>query len=73
VLWRKALTRPRVLEFLAQLKPLMIGIEACATAHYWAREIQKLLTPVRLSHSFVFQLLRSLLYLFLFCLEESSK
>jgi transposase len=50
VLWRKALTRRRVPEFLAQLKPSMIGMEACATAHYWAREIQKLGHTAKLMH-----------------------
>jgi len=50
VLWRKALTRRRVLEFLAQLKPSMIGMEACATAHYWAREIQQLGHAAKLMH-----------------------
>jgi transposase len=50
VLWRKALTRRRVPEFLAQLKPSMIGMEACATAHYWAREIQKLGHEAKLMH-----------------------
>jgi transposase len=50
VLWRKALTRRRVLEFLTQLKPCSIGMEACATAHYWAREMQKLGHEVKLMH-----------------------
>ena len=31
MLWRKALTRRRVLEFLAQVTPAQIGMEACAT------------------------------------------
>ena len=48
VVWRKALARRQVLEFLARLKPAVVGMEACATAHYWGREIQKLGHEVRL-------------------------
>ena len=50
VVWRKALTRRQVLEFLTQLQPCMIGMEACATAHYWGRELQKLGHQVKLIH-----------------------
>jgi hypothetical protein len=50
VVWRKALTRGRVLECRTQLKPCIIGMEACATAHYWARELQQLGHEVRLRH-----------------------
>lgn len=39
---RKRLGRGKVLEYFAQLPPCLIGIEACAGAHYWARELQKL-------------------------------
>lgn len=48
VVWRRALTRPHLLEFLARLKPAVVGMEACATAHYWAREIQQLGHQVKL-------------------------
>jgi transposase len=37
-----------VLEYFAQLSPCLIGIEACAGAHYWARELTKLGHTVRL-------------------------
>ena len=50
VLWRKALTRRRVLEFLAQTEPALIGMEACASAHYWARELQQLGHTAKLMH-----------------------
>jgi transposase len=50
VLWRKALTRRRVLEFLTHLKPAQLGMEACATSHHWAREAQKLGHEVKLIH-----------------------
>ena len=38
---RKTLARAKVLEYFAQLPPCLIGIEACGTAHYWARELTK--------------------------------
>lgn len=50
VLWRKALTRRRLLEFLAPQQPAVIGMEACATAHYWAREFQRLGHQAQLMH-----------------------
>ena len=45
---RRALRRSRVLAFFAKLPPCLVGMEACATAHYWAREIAKLGHDVRL-------------------------
>lgn len=45
---RRGLRRSRVLAFFAKLPPCLIGIEACATAHYWGREIAKLGHDVRL-------------------------
>jgi transposase len=30
-----------VLSFFTGLKPYLIGMEACATSHYWARELAK--------------------------------
>jgi transposase len=37
-----------VLEFFANLPGCVIGLEACAGAHYWARELIKLGHEVRL-------------------------
>lgn len=34
---RKRLRRPQMIEFFAKLEPTVIGIEACAGAHHWAR------------------------------------
>ena len=48
---RKSLPRARVLEFFAQLPPCLIGIEACASAHYWGRELTKLGHTVKLMAS----------------------
>jgi transposase len=45
---RKRLRRGQVLGFFAQLPPCLVGLEACASAHYWARELQGLGHAVRL-------------------------
>ena len=48
VVVRKQLRRSQVLAFFKALPPCLIGMEACATAHYWARELTKLGHQVRL-------------------------
>jgi transposase len=48
VIVRKRLRRSQVLAFFKALPPCLIGMEACATAHYWARELTKLGHKVRL-------------------------
>jgi transposase len=48
VVIRRSLRRRQVLAFFAKLPPCLVGIEACATAHYWGREITKLGHQVRL-------------------------
>ncbi len=45
---RKKLRRGQVLGFFAGLSPCLIGLEACASAHYWARALQGLGHEVRL-------------------------
>jgi len=45
---RRSLRRRQVLAFFAKLPSCLVGIEACATAHYWAREIAMLGHDVRL-------------------------
>src|SRR5271167_259617 len=42
VVLRKRLRRSQVIAFFSALPPCLIGMEACATAHYWARELTKL-------------------------------
>ena len=42
---RRRLRRAQVLPFFAKLPACLIGIEACATAHYWAREISRVGPP----------------------------
>jgi transposase len=39
---RKQLVRRHLLNFMANLPPCLVAMEACASAHYWAREIEKL-------------------------------
>lgn len=39
VVFRKKLRRDQVLAFFAQLPRCIVAMEACASAHYWAREI----------------------------------
>src|SRR4030081_155731 len=48
VVARKQLRRSQVIAFFKALPPCLIGMEACATAHYWARELTKLGHEVRL-------------------------
>jgi transposase len=38
----KRLRRDTVLAFFANLAPCVVGMEACTSAHYWAREIARL-------------------------------
>jgi transposase len=43
------LARAKLLEFFASLPPCLIGMEACGSAHHWARELGKLGHEVRLT------------------------
>jgi transposase len=45
---RKRLRRGQVLAFFSRIAPCLVGLEACATAHYWARELAALGHEVRL-------------------------
>ena len=42
VVVRRQLKRRYVLAFFQKLPPCLVGIEACASAHHWARELQAL-------------------------------
>jgi transposase len=42
VLVRRSLRRTQVLAFFRRLAPCLVGLEACGSAHYWAREIAAL-------------------------------
>ena len=37
IVWRKRLTRSALMPFIARIPPVVIGLEACGGAHYWAR------------------------------------
>src|SRR5258708_4249281 len=45
---KRQLRRRQVLQFMAQLQPCLVGMEACGGANHWAREIIKLGHEVRL-------------------------
>jgi transposase len=45
---RRQLRRGQVLPFFKKLPPCLVGIEACATSHYWTREITALGHDVRM-------------------------
>ncbi|MDX2457925.1 MAG: IS110 family transposase, partial [Gammaproteobacteria bacterium] len=45
---KKQLKRHQLLQYLAQLEPCMIAMEACGGANYWAREIKRLGHEVKL-------------------------
>ena len=42
VVLKRQLTRARVLPFFEKLTRCLVGIEACATSHHWARELRRL-------------------------------
>lgn len=48
VIIRKPLRRNKVLSFFQQLPPCLVGMEACATAHYWGRQLRAVGHDVRL-------------------------
>jgi len=48
VVVRRQLKRRHVLAFFQKLPPCLVGIEACASSHYWSRELQALGHTVRL-------------------------
>ena len=48
VIIRKKLRRSEVTRFFAGLEPCLVGMEACATSHHWARQIAGLGHEVRL-------------------------
>lgn len=42
IVLRKSLSRTKLLRFIANCPPCLIGMEACSGAHYWSREFHKL-------------------------------
>ena len=45
---RRQLKRAQMLEFFRRLEPCLVAMEACGSAHYWARELRQLGHEVRL-------------------------
>jgi transposase len=45
---RKMLKRTQLMTYFANLPPCLIGIEACASANFWARQLEALGHEVRL-------------------------
>ena len=41
VVIRRQLRRSQIIAVFKKLPPCLVGMEACATSHYWAREIEK--------------------------------
>src|SRR5258708_39196213 len=48
VIVKKQLRRGQIIAFFEALAPCLVGMEACATSHHWARELTKLGHEVRL-------------------------
>ena len=48
VIIHRQLKRRCVLTFFEKLAPCLVGIEACASSHHWARQLQALGHNVRL-------------------------
>ena len=48
VVVRRKLRRSEVLSFFSKLQACLVGMEACATSHYWARELAALGHAVKL-------------------------
>lgn len=48
VVIRRTLRRSQVLDFFRKAPPCRVGLEACASSHYWAREIAALGHDVRM-------------------------
>ena len=48
VVVRRQVKRKQLVAFFSRLQPCLVGMEACATAHHWARELVKLGHEVRL-------------------------
>jgi transposase len=48
VIISRQLRRKQVIEFFSKIPPCLVGMEACGTAHYWARELTRLGHTVRM-------------------------
>ena len=41
----RQLRRKQVMAFLSKIPACLVGMEACGTAHHWAREVSSSVTP----------------------------
>ena len=41
VVFNQALRRAQLFAFFERLPPCLVGMEACGSSHYWARELSK--------------------------------
>jgi transposase len=48
VVLRRSVSADRFAEFMVQLPPCLVAMEACSTAHHWARKLAALGHTVRL-------------------------
>lgn len=48
VVKKKMLKRSQLLQYFVNIPPCLVGMEACASAHYWARELRKVGHEVKL-------------------------
>ena len=48
VMVRRSLRRRQVMPFFRKLEPCLVGMEACSTSHFWARELRALGHDVKL-------------------------
>lgn len=48
VVLEKKIKRTNMLPYFANLKPCLIGIKACASSHYWKRQLENLGHTVKL-------------------------
>jgi len=46
VVVRRRLRRSGVISYFRSLEPCLVGMEACATAHHWARELTALVDKI---------------------------
>jgi transposase len=47
---RRKLARGELIAFFTKQPPCLVGMEACSSAHHWARELVRLGHEVRRSH-----------------------
>jgi transposase len=46
--FNRAIRRAQLVPFFKNLPPCLVGMEACGSSHYWARELSKLGHDIRL-------------------------